>query len=319
VHEEDLVRAILARIGDRIGAAADGILVGPGDDAAVLLPRAGAAIVVTTDALVEGVHFDLAFSSAEDVGHKLVESNFSDLAAMGATPRWLLVALQTPRGGGAISLAAVEAAIARCAHRGVRVVGGNVAEGPTIALTATALGEVEGAPLRRSGARPDEGVWISGPTGLAAAGLAALRAGRGADALFAEAVGRHRRPEARISHGRAAARFATAGIDVSDGLALDLDRLCEASGIGAQVRLARVPSSSRLADLARALGEDENRLLASGGEDYEIVVTVPSASSAEAEAAGFVRIGETRTAPGVRLERTDGGLYDGPRGWIHST
>ena len=290
MNEDALVRAILERIAR---PTASGVRVGPGDDAAVVSVGDGADLVATTDALVEGVHF-LPDARAEDVGWKLVESNLSDLAAMGATPRWLLVAVVVADGRGETALAVVDAAAARCDARGVAVVGGNVSSGPGLSFTTTALGEIRGAPLLRSGAKAGDAIWLTGPTGLAA-------------------IDRSHRAVARIEEGRRASGFAHAAIDVSDGLALDLSRLCRASGVGATLRLGDVPRAREVAAAARARGLDPDETIAAGGEDYELLIAAP----ADARPEGLTRVGEIVEAPALDIRRLDGTPYDGPHGWIH--
>lgn len=287
--EDEWIRALL----ERIGGDKAGVRVGPGDDAAVLEVAAGASLVATTDALVEGVHF-AADTSPERVGWKLVESNLSDLAAMGATPRWLLVAAVVPEGRAEAALAMERAAAARCEDRGVAIVGGNVSSGATLSWTATALGEIHGRPMTRSGAEPGDAIWITGPCGLTAI-----------DPAY--------RPVARLEEGRRAAAFAHAAIDVSDGLVLDLSRLCEASGVGAVLRLADVPRALEIAARASAAGHDPDRTIAAGGEDYELVIVAPP----DAPADGLVRVGEIVAGSAIDVRRLDGGPYEGPRGWMH--
>jgi thiamine-monophosphate kinase len=267
------------------------------DDAAVLrLPAAG-PLVASVDSVVEGVHFDLALCSAADVGWKALMGALSDLAAMGATPTGALVALCGPGGSGEGDLAlgvmagvAEASAAARCP-----VVGGDVSEGAVLMVAVTVLGTVEAGgppPVGRSGARPGDVVLVTGPCGGSAAGLRELRAGReGAPA------GAYRRPVARLAAGEMARVGGVhAMIDVSDGLALDLHRLADASGVG--FVLDRVP-------VAPEASEDE---ALAGGEDYELVLALNDSAARNLSEVlvdgGFrrpVRIGTVVDDPSVRL------------------
>lgn len=275
---------------------------GPGDDCAVL-PAARGALCVTTDAVVEGVHFTRPAFSAEDVGHKALAVNLSDLAAMGARPAWFVCAMALPRRGAGPLVRGVArgmAALAR-AHR-IELAGGNFASAPELSIAITAAGEVpRGGALLRSGARPGDLLFVSGTLGDARLGLEKLRAG---GAPLRE-TSRQRRPAPRVALGLLSRRFASAAIDVSDGLSQDLAHLCEASGVGACVDAARLP----LGRAVRAAFPDAlaaARWALAGGEDYELLLSVPPSRSA-----GFVRAcaraGERvtqigRLARGRRLE-----------------
>ncbi|MBZ4413019.1 thiamine-phosphate kinase [Myxococcus sp. MISCRS1] len=241
--------------------------VGPGDDCAVLAPSRG-ALCVTTDAVVEDVHFTRASFSPADIGHKALAVNLSDVASMGATPRWFVCALALPRDFPPAHLSGIARGMAALAreHR-VALVGGNFTSARELSITITATGELSRPPLTRAGARPGDWLYVSGTLGDARLGLAHLRAGvkRGAS------VQRQRRPRPRVALGQLAARFASAALDVSDGLAQDLGHLCTASGVRAVVELAKLPMS---AAVRRELGP-EGAL--AGGEDYELLMAVPSA------------------------------------------
>jgi thiamine-monophosphate kinase len=248
-------------------AAGGGVLVGIGDDAAVLRPPPGEVLVATVDAVVEGVHFGPGFAP-EDVGWKALAVNLSDVAAMGARPLWALAALATPRGEDPARLVRVGKGLSACARRyRLALVGGNVTASRDLSLTVTVLGSARRSRvLTRTGARPGDALLVSGTLGDAALGLE-----RGAAAAL---VRRQRRPTPRLALGRALAGIASACIDVSDGLLKDLGHLCEASGAGASVRLAELPLSR--AYLAAARGRrDPFEAALSGGEDYELLLAVP--------------------------------------------
>jgi thiamine-monophosphate kinase len=286
--------------------AGRGVVVGPGDDAAVLRPAPGEDLVVTVDAVVEGVHFDRRFAPA-DVGWKALAVNLSDLAAMGARPVGALVALGLPPGTPAAAVRAVARGLGACA-RAFRtpVVGGNVTRADVLSLTVTVLGAVpEGRAVLRSGARPGDVVAVTGTVGDAALGL-----GPGAPASLAR---RQRRPTPRIAAGLALAPLVRAAIDVSDGLIQDLGHLCRASGVGARIGAADLPLSAAYRRAARRLAEPFAAALG-GGEDYELVVAVPPARLAAARAAA-ARAGTSLTAVG-RFVRGRGVRVVGERGEV---
>jgi len=245
----------------------EGVRVGIGDDAAVLRPPPGEELVVTVDAVVDGVHFGPRFTP-EEIGWKSLAVNLSDLAAMGARPLWALVALATPRRAAPARLVRVGRGIAACARRhGIAVVGGNVTAAPVLSVTVTVLGSVRpGRALLRSGGRPGDLLVVSGTVGDAALGL---EPGAGAGPRA-----RQRRPRPRLALGRAAVGIATAAIDLSDGLVQDLGHLCAASGLGARVDAERLPLSAAYREASRGSQTPLEGAL-SGGEDYELLLAVP--------------------------------------------
>lgn len=292
-----------------------GVTLGPGDDTALLRPPAGQDLAVTVDAVVEGVHFDGRFS-AEDVGWKALAVNLSDLAAMGARPLWALVALAFPPGTAAARLSGLARGLGACAraHR-IAVAGGNVSRASELSVTVTAVGAVpRGAALTRAGARPGDLLLATGTLGDAALGLRP-----GAPAALRR---RQRRPAPRLALGRALRGIARAGIDVSDGLVQDLGHLCRASGAGAEVEAAAVPTSAAYRRLAAGLPEPLLPALA-GGEDYELLLAVPPARLAAAHAAArrtrtpLSVIGRFVRGGGVRVLREDGSELPPPAGHDH--
>jgi thiamine-monophosphate kinase len=293
----------------------EGVLLGPGDDAALLRPPRGEELVATVDAVAEGVHFDARFTPFE-IGWKALAVNLSDLAAMGARPLWALVALGVPPGTGPARLAGVARGLGACARRHrVAVAGGNVTRAAGLSLTVTVLGSVpRGKALRRQGAKPGDAVLVSGTLGEAALGLE-----RGAPASLAR---RQRRPEPRLDLGRALLGIASAAIDVSDGLVQDLGHVCDASGVGASLRLAELPLS--VAYRRRTAGRvDPWRPALSGGEDYELCVTVPPArvrralEAARAVGVALCVVGTVTRSRGVQVARPDGGHHPVTRGHDH--
>lgn len=273
--------ALLARLLARLPRTSPTVLVGPGDDAAVLAPVRNERLVITTDAVVDGVHFSRAFSSPADIGHKALAVNLSDLAAMGATPRWALLSLVLP---GEWRVADVEdlvdglAALAR--RHGVEVVGGNITrtDGPLV-VDVTAAGSA--APRRwltRDGARAGHEIFVSGCIGGAAAGLEMLKADRGSRIgdQGAPCIARHRRPEPRVRLGMAMARarVARAAMDLSDGLADALKQVASASGVGVRIDAERLPIESCARDWWTSRQIDPVIAAVSGGDDYELLVAV---------------------------------------------
>ena len=310
--EFDLIERFFSRDAGR----AD-VLLGVGDDAALLQVPPGQALVAATDTLVEGRHF-LSDAPAESVGHQALAVNLSDLAAMGAAPAWALLSLSLP-GSDAAWLEPFASGLYALAERhGVALVGGDTVRGPRV-VTVTALGFVEaGQALRRSGARPGDLLYVSGWPGEAAAGLELLRRDPAVDA-HDRLVRRYRFAEPRLALGRALRGRASAAMDVSDGLYGDLQKLCAASGVGARLDLECLPVSDELA--RRHSRTDCERFVLFGGDDYELLFAVPAdrAAALEAELAQeheLHRIGRIDAEPGVRctrngrLEHVTGGGYD---------
>jgi thiamine-monophosphate kinase len=271
----------------------------------VLLPTPGRKLVVTTDVLVEGRHFAAALSDPEDWGWKAVAVNLSDLAAMGAEARWLVLALTVPGPTPVATLERVYAGVGEaCRAFGVALVGGDVSAGPTLSLAVTALGEAE-RPVLRSGARPGDRLCVTGPLGAAAAGLGLLqRDDRAAGELLGRFPGlaaAHRRPIPALAMGLALARAgAWAMIDVSDGLAGDALHLAEASGVGLEVHDATVPLAPGVAEAAALLGLDPLELALGGGEDFVLAAALPRA----ADLGGVLDCGRFTPDPGTRVRLT---------------
>jgi thiamine-monophosphate kinase len=310
------------------------VLLGVGDDAAVLRLPPGAVLVATCDAQVEGQHFTLATSSPEEVGHKALAVNLSDLAAMGATPLWALVSLHLPRTVAVETLDGIYAGMRHLARQfDTAIVGGNITatDGP-LALDLTLLGACSpDHVLTRAGARPGHLLLLIGALGAAAAGVlatgypdavaavpTALRA-RAHQAQCAPA------PLVAEGHALAASGVVSALTDVSDGLAGDLGHLCERSQVGAVVAVDALPIDAAAEAIARAVGRDPLDLALHGGEDYTLLGTAPREAVEHALAA--VRgvgseahvIGEiTEPTAGLRLRLTGGQeVALEPRGWDH--
>jgi thiamine-monophosphate kinase len=326
--ERALIRAVRARSWpDR------GVVVGIGDDAAVLEPAPGRRLVVTTDLLIEDVHFRRRYAEPADIGWKALAVNLSDIAAMGACPRWSLVALACPPGTTMDEVEAFyEGLAALAAEHDVSLVGGDTSASPAgWVVNVTVIGDTDRAPLTRSGARPGDVVAITGDVGRSAAGHAVLErreapAGLPADALAAVTAA-HLRPRPRVREARwlAAASGVTAMIDLSDGVATDLGHLARESGVGVRVDLARLPVAPTTRMVARALGREPLAWATGGGEDYELLLTCePSAFDrlrsglAQATGTALTAVGEALAGGAeVRFVAEDGQAVEVAAGFEH--
>jgi len=268
MSEFDLIRQLHERINGADGSDLSACVVGIGDDCAVLEIPQDRQVVVTTDTLVEGVHF-LKTSDAQSLGHKALAVNLSDLASMGAQPAWFFLALTLP----APDLSWLESFaqgmgdLARSA--GIVLAGGDTTSGP-LSITVTAIGLIEpGMALTRDGARNGELVVVSGQLGEAAHALEILKAGGEPGPAGRVAL---ERPEPRLQLGRQLRGLATSCIDISDGLVADLGHILEASAAGAEIDVDLLPG---FAILARLPEEQRRQLQTSGGDDYELCFTIP--------------------------------------------
>ena len=306
--EFSLIDAIARR-----ASARDDVVLGIGDDAAILAVPAGNQLVVAMDTLNAGVHFPEDTAPA-DIGWKALAVNLSDLAAMGARPAWCTLSLSLPDSDAGRVDGFLDGFLSLAALHGIALVGGDTTRGP-LSVCVTAHGLVEpGRALRRDGARVGDDVWVTGTPGDAAGALAQWRAGGERDAALRA---RLERPAPRVEAGLALAGLAHAAIDVSDGLLADLGHVCAASGVGMEIELAALPVSPML---AAAFDAAQRRILqCTGGDDYELCFTLPPgwrdevAAIAEAVGVAMTRIG--RVVPGdavVALER-DGRRWNPPR------
>ena len=314
---------LIAAIRERVAAAGAGdsseaLVLGSGDDAAITV-REGAT-ATSVDALVEGVHFRIPPFGAADVGHKALAVALSDLAAMGARPGEAYVQLGVPAGREQAELLELADGLARvAAAHGVAVAGGDVIRAPALLVAVTVVGWAPDAQqlVRRSGARPGDVVAVTGELGGAAAGLLLLSdedPSPSIDAGLAAALRRRQLlPEPRLAAGIAlAAAGATAMIDVSDGLGADAGHLASAGGVGLEIDLERLPIQGGVAQVAAAAGRDPLDLAAAGGEDYELLVTLP-AERADAAAAAVAATGSALTVIG-EVAATGGVVLSGPEG-----
>ncbi len=253
-------------------------VLGVGDDGALMRPTPGMDLVVTTDMLAAGTHF---FPDADPaaLGWKALAVNLSDLAAMGAQPRWAVVAAALPQADEAWVGAFADGLFAAAAAFAVDIVGGDTTRGP-LNITPTLFGEVPpGAALRRDAAQAGDDLWVSGAPGLAALGLAHLQGRVVLDAASREAcLAALHRPQPRVALGLALRGIATSAIDVSDGLLADLGHVLDASALSATIDFERLPTAARRACSDETLARDS---LLGGGDDYELLFSAPSGRRAQ--------------------------------------
>ncbi len=299
--EFDLIRMIA----HQAGACGDGVAEGIGDDAAVLKVPAGHELVVTTDTLNAGVHF-FEDASPRELGHKCLAVNLSDLAAMGAQPKWVLLSLTLPRADEGWLRQFTEGFLALAERHGVSLVGGDTCAGP-LALTVTALGVVsEGQALLRSAAQPGNLVVVSGSLGRAGLALDLLKNGGQAPPGLLDALNS---PQPRVALGQALVGKATACIDLSDGLLADLGHVTSASGCGAEIELGTLPGAEEL-DHCSLRQRWELQLTA--GDDYELCFTWPESDIGELEVirqsvgVGLTVIGRIVDGTGIRCLTPEG-------------
>jgi thiamine-monophosphate kinase len=272
---------LLALLRARLEVPSDRTLVASGDDAAVVRPD-GAVSVTSVDAFVENVHFRLATTSLEDLGHKCMAASLSDLAAMGAAAGEAYVTVGLPDRLGereVVELADGAAALAR--EHGAAVCGGDLTRAGELFVAVTVVGYAEdaGALATRAGAQPGDLLGVTGALGGAGAGLLLLEGGpaRADPPTGARLRARHLRPRPLLAAGHALAQAGvSAMIDVSDGIASDALRLCERSGVGIDVRLDSLPADEGVSEVAIAAGIDPVEIVAAAGEDYELLFTAPA-------------------------------------------
>jgi thiamine-monophosphate kinase len=296
MRETELV-SIIQRFADQT-AGSKALIRGIGDDCAVLRPARNRDLVFTTDFTLEDRHFTLRTHSAGDIGHKSLARSLSDLAAMGADPVFCLVSLALPLSLGHAWIKSFYGGLTALARKhGIALAGGDLASADKIAVDVMCCGSVpRSRALLRSGARPSDGIYVSGLLGGSAS---ALEQQRGA------AWKRHKRPEPRLALGKELRGLASAVMDLSDGLSLDLERLCRESKVGARL-LSQIP---------RAKGASIQQVL-HGGEDYELLFTANARKKVPAQIAGvpITRIGEITNEAGTI---TFGGEVLEPLGFDH--
>ena len=300
-----------------------GVLVGIGDDGAVVTPAEDRSLVAVVDTLIEGVHYPLDFP-ASDVGFRAVAVNLSDVAAMGGTPRWMTLALTLPEADESWLTGFAAGLFEAAREYDLALIGGDTTRGALTVISVQLLGEVRSdAILTRAGARPGDGIYVTGTVGDAAGGLALLKAsaGRGPDSDAEYLVRLFSRPAARVAFGASIAGIATAAIDLSDGLGTDLEKLLRASGMAGTINLTLLPVS---AQLRRKFGDDQAVDFAlDGGDDYELCFTAKPADHdrlhelAVRDRLTISRIGEVRQGAGLNCVRDGKTVPYQDRGYSH--
>ncbi len=304
---------VIGRISGLLPPAPPEVVVPVGDDCAVL--RLGErSWVAASDMLVSGHHFK-GWASPEDVGYKAVAVNVSDVAAMGGSPRFVLVSGAAPDPETALRL--FEGAMEACERFGAYPIGGDTTRAGELTVDVAILGELSWPPVLRSGAKAGELLAVTGELGASAAGLLALEGGgAGAERL----VRRHLRPEPRVEAGRAAACLGVgAMMDLSDGLASDVRRVCGRSGVGCRVELDLLPVTEDTREYVGSLGRDPGELAATGGEDYELLISAPGPvldALAQSVEVPLTVIGEVTDGDEVVFLRA-GEPVGGLSGWDH--
>jgi thiamine-monophosphate kinase len=306
VDEFELIRRFFSRPADSAS-----VVAGVGDDGAVIRPAEGKELVTVIDTMVAGTHFP-ATMSAGDIGYRIVAVNLSDIAAMGAEPRWMTLALTLAESEPAWLAAFAEGLYEAAAECDVALVGGDTTKGGQLVVSVQMSGELEpGTALYRSGAQDGDTIYVTGTVGDAAAGLKLMAEGSVENPL----ARRFARPTARVRAGTALAGFAHATIDLSDGFVADLSKLLEASGVGAEVDLQRLPLSKELLD---AVGRDQALHYAMyGGDDYELCFTMPESRLPGSIAEEVTAIGRITAAPGLACRDGDSVVPVDDTGYRH--
>ncbi|HEV8022555.1 MAG TPA: thiamine-phosphate kinase [Candidatus Lustribacter sp.] len=318
--EDELIEKLRAIVAP---AAPSALLVGIGDDAAVWQPSRSHRSVITTDALVEGVHFTRAAMSAADAGHRALASNLSDIAAMGAKPVLATIAFGTGAADEAWILECYRGIAALAVRTGCAIAGGDIVRAPAITIAITIVGEVRPSNLKtRAGMHPGDTIAVTGPLGASRAGLAVSAEPQPAgdpDALAALAA--FRTPEPRLAEGRwlAASRNVRAMMDTSDGLSTDLARLARASGTGATIET--IPVAAAAQAIAQRSGANPEQWALDGGEDFELLVAVATRAFSHLAGRFHARFGRPLLRVGVATAEGGVRFADGravtSAGWDH--
>ena len=316
-------RELIARIRQLLPPAPDWLLVGIGDDAAVVEPERNRVEVLTVDAIVEGIHFDRAFVPPDAIGHRALAVNLSDLAAMGAAPRLALLSMALPAALPLADFDALAAAFtALAARHRLHVAGGNLTRSPgPLMIDVTVMGTVKRRQaLARSGARPGDDLYVSGSVGSARAGLRSLQSAVGSRQPSVVSSFLYPQPRLALGIHLARNRAASACMDLSDGLSDGLQQIAEASGVGMTVDTEALPIDPEARAFFAARGEDPVAEALAGGDDYELLIAVRPRTQrrlAEARRRGDValtRIGRCTAERGITLTGAGGAL---PQGFAH--
>ena len=297
------------------------VRLGVGDDGAVFAPDPRRELISVIDTIVAGIHYPVDLPPF-DVGYRAVAINLSDIAAMGARPRWMSLALSMPKADMAWLSLFAEGLFTAASEFGVSLIGGDTTRGDTTVVSVSLLGDVDpNAAITRSGAVPGDSIFVTGTPGDAAAGLSLLRTGSDQTGDSEYLIGRFVRPKARVSFGTSIATLASAAIDVSDGLYADLQKLASASDVGAELDVTQIPLSKQLLnkfDVDRAV-----EFALAGGDDYELCFTVPDVNEAEIHAAAkelrvpATRIGRVLETAGIVCIRDDAPFEFAHPGYRH--
>ena len=324
--ETGIIRLIQDRVPQKLPSH---VIKGIGDDCAVLETSGDRVLLVTTDTLLEGIHFTDQTLSPEALGWKALAVNISDIAAMGGTPRTAFLSIGLKAESKASFLDSFMTGFNALAQKtGIVLSGGDTVECPSIVLvTITLIGEcLPGSVLYRSGARAGDDVWVTGPLGNAAGGLFVLRNKKaGASFGYESLVRAHQKPTPRLDMGKALGEsgLVHAMIDISDGISKDLGHICEQSGVGAVLQEASIPMSSRLIELA---GDRQKALrwALHGGEDYELLFTTSTADKEKVESLTAklsgrpaVKVGTVIPGNGIFLAEKKAKVPLEARGYIH--
>jgi thiamine-monophosphate kinase len=321
-------RELIARIRGQLPPAPGWMLVGIGDDAAVVEPERNRVEVLTVDALIEGIHFERAFVPPDAIGHRALAVNLSDLAAMGAAPRLALLSMALPA---SLPLADFDGIVAGftalAARHRLHVAGGNLTRSPgPLMIDVTVMGTVKRRQaLTRSGARPGDDIYVSGSLGSARAGLCALQS---AISIQPSTIDAYLRPDPRVLLGvhLARNRAASACMDLSDGLADGVSQIAEASGVGIAIDAGALPIDPAARAFFESRGADATVEALTGGDDYELLIAVRPRTQRRLTAAMqrgdvvLTRIGRCTAERGITLRGADGASIDGgalPQGFTH--
>lgn len=326
MNEEEVLAAIRMVIGGEL----PGVRLGIGDDAALVEGIAGDA-VLTADMLVEGVDFVLERIAPRDLGRKAISVNLSDIAAMGASPRYVLVSLALPEHADVPWVVALYSGMREaCAEHAVSIVGGDLSSASQVVVAVSVIGAVApGGGVTRAGARVGDAIVVTGSLGGAAGGLAVSTADDGGRLALTEdgraLLGALDRPVARVAEGQfLASRGVTSMIDLSDGLSRDLHRLCRASQVGARIEAASIPLNPHLMQIANSLDVAASELALTGGEDFALLATMPASALAATRAAfndmflsELAVIGEVLSGEDVVLDTGTATVPLADAGWDH--
>jgi thiamine-monophosphate kinase len=313
--------ALIDHLSRIISTAHGDLIVGVGDDAAVIrtAPAPAPYLLVTTDMLVEDSHFRRAWATPDQIGIKAAECNLSDIAAMGGTPTWMFISLALTRDTDVEWVRGVYEGLAgACRRHGVIVAGGDTVMGPVNTINVTLLGSVPDHDLcLRSHARDGDLLMVTGPLGASAAALELLRANRKPAPYLLE---KHLTPACRLDASGRLASLANAMIDISDGLGSEVHHICRRSAVGARIDAASIPLHDAVLEAARDLNRDPLEFALSGGEDFELLFSIPPARVDDLKQTGLNcrQIGLiVAPSAGVVLVHPDGGRVPLPGGYAH--